>query len=176
MDCHRAQWDWWRGNQLGEGSHSVNVLPSPCLLTTSILPPCSSAKSLAIAPVNDAGRPPQADPDAEGDAHEHRYRAWGGLGQHPGSGGHEQGPPDLLVVVYAAGTRPDEHLARLGRRARDARIGVALYCFDDRRFELVPAADLERWTKEQRRRRIVLGWSRRLPAVWNRVVRRLVAS
>ena len=91
-------------------------------------------------------------------------------------GGHEQGPPDLLVVVYAAGTRPDERLARLGRRARDARIGVALYCFDDRRFELVPANDLERWTKEQRRKRIVLGWSRRLPAVWNRVVRRLVAS
>jgi len=93
-----------------------------------------------------------------------------------GPGGREQGPADLLVVVYAAGTRPDEHLARLGRRARDARIGVALYCFDDRRFELVPAGDLERWTKEQRRRRIVLGWSRRLPAVWNRVVRRLVAS
>jgi hypothetical protein len=93
-----------------------------------------------------------------------------------GPGGHEQGPPDLLVVVYAASTRPDERLARLGRRARDARVGVALYCFDDRRFELVPAADLERWTKEQRRRRIVLGWSRRLPAVWNRVVRRLVAS
>ena len=93
-----------------------------------------------------------------------------------GPGGHEQGPSDLLVVVYAAGTRPDEHLARLGRRARDARIGVALYCFDDRRFELVRSGDLERWTKEQRRKRIVLGWSRRLPAVWNRVVRRLVAS
>jgi hypothetical protein len=93
-----------------------------------------------------------------------------------GPGGHEHARPDLLVVVYAARTRPEERLARLGRRARDARIGVALYCFDDRRFELVPAGDLERWTKEQRRRRIVLSWSRRLPAVWNRVVRRLVAS
>ena len=84
--------------------------------------------------------------------------------------------PDLLVVVYAAGTRPEERLERLGRRAREVRIGVALYCFDDRRFELVPVGDLERWTKEQRRRRMVLRWSRRLPSVWNRLVRRLVAS
>ena len=92
-----------------------------------------------------------------------------------GSGSREQGPADLLVVVYAAGTRPDERLERLRRRARDVRIGVALYCFDDRRFELVPSGELERWMKEQRRRRMVLGWSRRLPSVWNRVVRRLVA-
>jgi hypothetical protein len=84
--------------------------------------------------------------------------------------------PDLLVVVYAAGTQPDDHLEQLGRRGREARIGVALYCVDDRRFELVRSADLERWKKEQRRRRAVLRWSRRLPSVWTRVVRRLVAS
>jgi hypothetical protein len=83
---------------------------------------------------------------------------------------------DLLVVVYPAGTRPEDHLERLGPRARQARTGVALYCVDDRRFELVRAGDLDRWEKGQRRRRLVLSWSRRVPSIWNRVVRRLVAS
>jgi hypothetical protein len=92
-----------------------------------------------------------------------------------GSGDHWQPPADLLVVVYPAGTQPEEHLARLGARARQARLGVALYCVDDRHFELVASDDLGRWEKQQRRRRVVLGWSRRAPAVWNRVVRRLVA-
>jgi hypothetical protein len=89
-----------------------------------------------------------------------------------GPGGHH---PDLLVLVFAAGTRPEEHLERLGPRAREARIGVALYGIDDRSFDLVRSADLESWTKERRRRRVVLGWSRRFPSVWIRVVRRLVA-
>lgn len=84
--------------------------------------------------------------------------------------------PDLLVVVHAAGARPEEALESLGGRAREARIGVALYCVDDRRFELVRSGDLEGWTKDQRRRRVVLGWSRRFPSVWTRVVRRVVAS
>jgi hypothetical protein len=84
--------------------------------------------------------------------------------------------PDLLVVVYAAGTRPEEHLERLGRRARETRIGVALYCVDDRCFELVRSGDVERWTKGKRRRRVVLRWSRRFPSMWIRVVRRLVAG
>ena len=82
---------------------------------------------------------------------------------------------DLLVVVYPAGTRPEEQLARLAPHVGQARTGVALYCVDDRRFELVRAADLDRWRKEQRRRKVVLGWSRRVPSVWTRVVRRLVA-
>jgi hypothetical protein len=84
--------------------------------------------------------------------------------------------PDLLVVVYPAGTRPEEHLEPLRHHARRARTGVAFYCVDDRRFELVRAGDLDRWEKAQRRRRAVLSWSRRVPSVWNRVVRRLVAS
>lgn len=88
-------------------------------------------------------------------------------------GGHH---PDLLVVVHAAGARPEDALGSLGGRAREARIGVALYCVDDRRFELVRSTDLERWTKDRRRRRVVLGWSRRFPSVWTRVARRLVAS
>jgi hypothetical protein len=92
----------------------------------------------------------------------------------PAGPGGEQ--PDLLVVVYPAGTRPEEQLERLGRRAREARIGVALYCVDDRCFEVVRSGDLERWTKEQRRRHVVLDWSRRFPSVWTRVVRRLVAG
>ena len=83
---------------------------------------------------------------------------------------------DLVVVVYAAGTRPEEELERLGSHARQARIGVALYCVDDRRFELVRSGDLDRWQKGQRRRHLVLGWSRRVPSVWTRVVRRVVAS
>jgi hypothetical protein len=86
------------------------------------------------------------------------------------------GNPDLLVVVHAASTRPEEALESLGGRAREARIGVALYCVDDRRFELVRSTDLERWTKDRRRHRVVLGWSRRVPSVWTRVVRRVVAS
>jgi hypothetical protein len=96
------------------------------------------------------------------------------MNPEPGSGG--AGSPDLLVAVYPAGSQPEDHLARLGARARQARTGVALYCVDDRRFEVVAAGDLGRWEKQQRRRRAVLGWSRRAPAVWNRVVRRLVAS
>jgi hypothetical protein len=84
-------------------------------------------------------------------------------------------PHDLVVVVYPAGTRPEEQLARLGPHVRQARTGVALYCVDDRRFELVRSADLDRWGKEQQRRKVVLDWSRRVPAVWTRVVRRLVA-
>jgi hypothetical protein len=91
-----------------------------------------------------------------------------------GPGGHEQ--YDLVVVVYAAGTRPEQQLERLGGRARQARTGVALYCVDDRRFELVRTGDLDRWEKERRRRRVVLEWSRHVPLVWNRVVRRLVTS
>ena len=69
--------------------------------------------------------------------------------------------PDLLVIVHAADAQPEEALESLGARAREARIGVALYCVDDRRFELVRSSDLERWTKNRRRRRVVLGWSRR---------------
>ena len=92
----------------------------------------------------------------------------------PAGPGGEQ--PDLLVVVYPAGTRPEEQLERLGRRAREARTGVALYCVDDRRLDLVPTGDLDRWAKEQRRRRVVLSWSRHIPLVWNRAVRRLVGS
>ena len=91
-------------------------------------------------------------------------------------GGHRQGAADLLVIVYAAGTRPEQQLERLGARACQALTGVALYCVDDRRFELVRTGDLDRWEKEQRRRRVVLEWSRHVPVVWNRVVRRLVAS
>jgi hypothetical protein len=93
-----------------------------------------------------------------------------------GPGGHPPGRYDLLVVVYFAGTRPEEQLERLGRRAREARTGVALYCVDDRRLDLVPTGDLDRWTKEQRRRRVVLSWSRHIPLVWNGAVRRLVGS
>jgi hypothetical protein len=88
----------------------------------------------------------------------------------------QPGPAELLVVVYLAGTRPEEQLERLGRRAREARTGVALYCVDDRRLDLVPTGDLDRWAKEQRRRRVVLSVSRHIPLVWNRAVRRLVAS
>jgi hypothetical protein len=91
-------------------------------------------------------------------------------------GGPEQTPHDLLVVVYPAGARPEQELDRLGRRARQARTGVALYCVDDRRLDLVATGDLDRWAKGQGRRRVVLSWSRRVPLVWNRVVRRLVAS
>jgi hypothetical protein len=83
---------------------------------------------------------------------------------------------DLLVVVYAAGTRPEEQLERLASRARQARTGAAFYCVDDRHLDLVRTGDLDRWEKGQRRRRAVLSWSRRLPFVWNRVVRRFVAS
>jgi hypothetical protein len=82
---------------------------------------------------------------------------------------------DLLVVVYPGGTRPEDRLTRVSSRAREARVGVALYCVDDRRFDLVGASDLVRWERDRRRRRRVLGLSRRLPRVWNRVVRRLVA-
>ena len=83
-------------------------------------------------------------------------------------------PTDLLVVVYPASTRPEDGLSRLGSRVGEARLGVALYCVEDRHFEVVRAADLDRWATEQRRRRRVLGLSRRLPPLWNRVVRRLV--
>ena len=93
-----------------------------------------------------------------------------------GSGGHEPSPADLLVIVYSGGTQPEDQLTRLGARARQARTGVALYCVDDRRFELVASGDLGSWERRQRRRRVVLNWSRRFPAVWNRVVTRLVAS
>jgi hypothetical protein len=82
---------------------------------------------------------------------------------------------DLLVVVYPGGTRPEDRLTGVSSRAREARVGVALYCVDDRRFDLVGASDLVRWERDQRRRRRVLGLSLRLPRVWNRVVRRLVA-
>jgi hypothetical protein len=80
---------------------------------------------------------------------------------------------DLLVVVHAPDVRPDDALARVGPHA--ARLGVALYCVEDRRFDVVPARDLDRWTREQRRHRRVLALSRRVPLVWNRIVRRLVA-
>ena len=84
-------------------------------------------------------------------------------------------PTDLLVVVYPAATRPEDRLRRLGSRARGARLGVALYCVDDRHFEVVRASDLRQWEREQRGGRRALGLSRRLPPVWNRVVRRLIA-
>ena len=116
-------------------------------------------------------------PDAQ--VHVNRPGPAGPGGHQPGPagpGGHEQGPYDLLVIVYLAGTRPEEQLERLGRRAREARTGVALYCVDDRRLDLVPTGDLDRWAKEQRRRRVVLSWSRHIPLVWNRAVRRLVGS
>ena len=82
---------------------------------------------------------------------------------------------DLTVVVYPGGTQPEDRLARVSSRAREAQVGVALYCVDDRRFDLVGASDLVRWERDRRRRRRVLDLSRRLPRVWNRVVRRLVA-
>jgi hypothetical protein len=108
--------------------------------------------------------------------HEQRPAGPGGHEQGPaGPGGHEQGTYDLLMVVYSAGRRPEEQLERLGRRARQARTGVALYCVDDRRLDLVRRGDLDRWKKEQRRRRVALSWSRHIPLAWNRVVRRLVA-
>jgi hypothetical protein len=84
-------------------------------------------------------------------------------------------PCDVLVVVYPAGTRPEDRLAQLGTRVREARLGIALYCVVDRHFELVPATDLGRWQRTRRWQRRVLGLSRRVPPVWNRLVRRLVA-
>jgi hypothetical protein len=82
---------------------------------------------------------------------------------------------ELLVVVHPTGTQPEDALARVDERVRYPRIGVGLYCVDERRLELVAAGDVDRWQARRRRRRLTLAWSRRVPFLWNRVVRRLVA-
>ena len=77
--------------------------------------------------------------------------------------------PAALLILFG-------WIALMWFTVRRTRTGVALYCVDDRRLDLVATGDLDRWAKGQARRRVVLSWSRRVPLVWNRVVRRLVAS
>jgi hypothetical protein len=78
------------------------------------------------------------------------------------------GPADVHLLAYRATTHDDDYVTQwVATHTRHARLGVAVYCIDQRHFEVVPRSRAGAWVRRRRLVASVLPFASQRPRVFD---------